>query len=98
MITPLRQMSELTSNVSFRLNLSIISVLLGLLFGAFFSWLWSDLSGMASLALWPLSLALALVLTTFLSARNQRELRWDLLFAGQISGVIGAAIFLFASI
>lgn len=99
MIAPLRDETQPVSGLlQYRSNLKIIAILCGLIVGGLFSWMWSGLSGVANFAFWPLGLALAFVFMSFIAIKQQGSMRWDLLFIGQIFGVIGATLLFFASL
>lgn len=97
MIAPLRQVTELTQNVSLRQNLTM-ALVMGLLFSALFSFIWSNLTGLAAVALWPLGFGAAFGITSFISNRQPGSIHWNLLFTAQLLGILGAILFLLASI
>lgn len=72
---------------------TITAVFIGLLLGGFISYMWPTLPRLAQLGSWLLSIAFSFVMTSFFTLRLQGHLRWDFLFFGQISGIIGVGLF-----
>ena len=99
MIAPLKSLSEFSKPVTKPYeNLTFVSICVGLIFSTAFSLLWTDLVGISQMALWPLGFALSFVVVSLLAVRRYGKMRWDLLFFGQVLGVIGAIMFFFATI
>ncbi|MEM7336821.1 MAG: hypothetical protein AAF490_32410 [Chloroflexota bacterium] len=99
MIAPLKSLSEFSKPVAHtRSNLTLTSLFLGLIFGISFSLIWSELGGLPQIALWPLGFALAFGTVSLIASRRLGKMRWDLLFVGQILGVVGAVLFFFATL
>jgi len=99
MIAPLKSVSEFSKPVNrFHSNLTVVSMSFGLVFGLLFSLIWSELSGLSQLALWPLGCGLSFGAVCLVASRRLGKIRWDLLFIGQIFGVLGAGLFFLASL
>ncbi|MCP5099262.1 MAG: hypothetical protein GY943_27225 [Chloroflexi bacterium] len=98
MIAPFKQTSALF-NLAERVSiLPIIAVVTGIGFGFLFAQLWSGYAGLAALALWPLGLAMGLILTTLVASLVSQVTNWDLLIAGKVLALIGILLFFISSL
>lgn len=75
----------------------LTAVFVGGVMGVCIHWLWPGFTGLAYWAIWPISIAMGLLLVTLISARWTHELRWDMLIAGKLLGILGAIMFFGAS-
>lgn len=99
MIAPLKTVTEFNKSATeSRSTPVIVSLLCGLLLGGLFSAIWHDLSGTAQIALWFFGVAFAFVTHSLIIYRRHNSTRWDLLFIGQITAVLGAILFFIASL
>ncbi|MBP6469171.1 MAG: hypothetical protein KBE23_05635 [Chloroflexi bacterium] len=75
-----------------------VAVFVGLLLGGVFNWLWSGLPFLAALAMWPLGLAIGLIVVALASRWLRGEAQWGMALAGQAIGVLAIALVFVASI
>ena len=75
-----------------------IAVFAGLLLGGLFTLLLPQFSGLVTMALWPLGMAIALLAVGLWSKRRPGGTQWGFLLLGQILGVTAVAMFFIAQI
>ncbi len=75
-----------------------VALLIGLLLGGLFNWLWSGLPVLAMVAMWPLGVAIGLIVVALASHWLRGEARWGLALAGQGIGVLAIALIFIASL
>lgn len=82
------------------MSTTAVSALVGVLCGGLFAWLGASVPQVGMVALFLMGLALSFVVTPIVAARinENGRLRWDLLFTGQIVGVLGAVLFFFTAV
>lgn len=78
-------------------GLTAVAILLGLLLGGLFNWFWSGLPFLAMLAMWPLGVAIGLIVVGLVSHWLRGEAQWGLALAGQAIGVLAIALIFTAS-
>jgi hypothetical protein len=73
-------------------RLTAVAVFVGLLIGGLGNWVWVGLPWLASLALWPLGLAVGLIAVALVSYRWNGEAQWGMALAGQAIGVLAVGL------
>ncbi|MCB8983727.1 MAG: hypothetical protein H6659_07890 [Ardenticatenaceae bacterium] len=79
-------------------GVTAVAVLMGLLLGALFNWFWAGLPFLAMVAMWPLGVAIGLIVVALASRWLRGEARWELALAGQGIGVLAIALIFIASL
>ena len=86
------------SEESGRSSVTAVAVIMGLLLGGAFTFLWNGLPLLAAAALWPLGLAIALIGAALVSKWLRGKPAWGLALAGQALGVLAIGLIFAASI
>jgi len=79
-------------------GVTAVALLIGLLLGGLFNWFWSDLPFLAMAAMWPLGVAIGLIVVALASHRLRGEAQWGMALAGQGIGVLSIALIFVASV
>jgi hypothetical protein len=73
-------------------RLTAVAILIGLLVGGLFNWVWGGLPGLASLAVWPLGVAIGLIGVALVNGRRTGETPWGMALVGQAIGVLAVGL------
>ncbi|MBK8987050.1 MAG: hypothetical protein IPM39_13395 [Chloroflexi bacterium] len=78
-------------------GVTAVAITIGLLLGGMFNFLWSGLPWLVALAMWPLGVAVGLIITALAYQRWRGEAQWGLALAGQGIGVLAVGLIFVAS-
>jgi hypothetical protein len=86
------------SKESGRHSETAVAVIIGLVLGGVFTFLWSSLPLLAVIGMWPLALAISMIGVSLISNSRREESEWGMALAGQALGVIAIALIFAASV
>lgn len=99
MLTPYRETYSANKNEPALVrNPLLIAIPIGIALGFCLQLLLTGFSFWASLALWPLSLAISLIFISVLSQRLHNKAQWGLVIVGQLLGALGLLLLLLSSL
>ena len=75
-----------------------VAVIVGLVLGGVFTFLWNSLPLLAVIGMWPLGLAIGFIGVALVNNMRREESEWGMALAGQALGVIAIGLIFAASI
>ncbi|MBE2222505.1 MAG: hypothetical protein IAF02_13240 [Anaerolineae bacterium] len=75
-----------------------VAVIVGLVLGGVFTFLWNGLPLMAVAGMWLLALAIGFIGVAIISNRRRETSEWGIALVGQVLGAIGIALIFLASV
>ena len=75
-----------------------VAVIVGLVLGGVFTFLWNSLPLLAVIGMWPLGLAIGFIGVALINNRRRTQSEWGLALAGQALGVIAIGLIFAASV